>query len=161
MLPIADITQRVYPYLEKAGLPVKNVDRAWLERAVDTIRGHLEVLPDAAKFMRLYFEETFEIEAGAQALKADPSFATVVHALKQEFEKLKQAQGDLVSADDFARVQDSVKATTGAKGKNLFMPMRVALTGQLHGPELKLVVPILGTGKSIARIAHVMQSMGV
>lgn len=159
-LPISDITARIYPYLEKAGLPVKGVDKAWLEKAVDTIRGHLEVLPDAAKFMRLYFEETFEIEEEAKALSADPNFRKVADALKQEFQKLSGAKGDQITAEDFQAIQDAVKGSTGAKGKGLFMPMRVALTGHMHGPELKLVVPLLGNKRAIARIDRVISALG-
>lgn len=39
---------------------------------------------------------------------------------------------------------DAVKAATGAKGKALFMPLRLALTGKEHGPELAALLPIMG-----------------
>ena len=37
---------------------------------------------------------------------------------------------------------EAVKAATGAKGKALFMPLRLALTGLDHGPELKALLPL-------------------
>ena len=37
-----------------------------------------------------------------------------------------------------------VKEATGAKGKALFQPLRLALTGREHGPELKLLLPLIG-----------------
>jgi len=36
-----------------------------------------------------------------------------------------------------------VKAATGRKGKGLFMPLRLALTGQSHGPDMSAVLPLL------------------
>jgi len=36
-----------------------------------------------------------------------------------------------------------VKAATGRKGKGLFMPLRKALTGQAHGPDMAKVLPLL------------------
>jgi glutamyl-tRNA synthetase len=48
---------------------------------------------------------------------------------------------------------DAVKAATGAKGKALFMPLRLALTGLDHGPELKALLPLIGRERAAARLA--------
>ena len=47
----------------------------------------------------------------------------------------------------------AVKAKTGAKGKQLFMPLRLALTGQPHGPEMPKLFPLLSEAKVRARLA--------
>lgn len=47
---------------------------------------------------------------------------------------------------------DAVKAATGAKGKALFMPLRKALTGLDHGPELKGLLPLIGREQALARL---------
>lgn len=46
----------------------------------------------------------------------------------------------------------TVKEKTGRKGKDLFMPIRKALTGMDHGPELKSLLPLIGREKVIARL---------
>jgi glutamyl-tRNA synthetase len=46
----------------------------------------------------------------------------------------------------------AVSAATGAKGRDLFHPLRLALTGQEHGPELKKLLPLIGRAKSLARL---------
>lgn len=48
---------------------------------------------------------------------------------------------------------DAVKARTGAKGKALFMPLRKALTGRDHGPELAVLLPLIGRATAIARLS--------
>lgn len=48
---------------------------------------------------------------------------------------------------------NAVKDATGAKGKGLFMPLRQALTGQSHGPELKTLLPLIGETRIRARLA--------
>ena len=48
---------------------------------------------------------------------------------------------------------DSLKAKTGRKGKELFMPLRLALTGHDHGPEMKLLLPLIGSEKVRGRLA--------
>ena len=46
----------------------------------------------------------------------------------------------------------AVAAATGAKGRALFHPLRLALTGREHGPELKKLLPLIGREKSLARL---------
>jgi glutamyl-tRNA synthetase len=47
---------------------------------------------------------------------------------------------------------DQVKASTGRKGKDLFMPLRRALTGMDHGPELGVLLPLIGPEKALNRL---------
>ena len=46
----------------------------------------------------------------------------------------------------------AVSAASGRKGRALFMPLRLALTGREHGPELKTLLPILGRARAEARL---------
>jgi glutamyl-tRNA synthetase len=48
---------------------------------------------------------------------------------------------------------DAVKVETGAKGRALFMPLRLALTGVDHGPELASLLPLIGRERATARLA--------
>lgn len=48
---------------------------------------------------------------------------------------------------------EAIKAATGEKGRGLFMPLRAALTGEMHGPELKAVLELLGPERAAARLA--------
>src|SRR5262249_12835169 len=46
----------------------------------------------------------------------------------------------------------AVKDATGRKGKELFRPLRLALTGRDHGPEMKDLLPLIGRAKAAARL---------
>ncbi|MCL2469649.1 MAG: glutamate--tRNA ligase [Alphaproteobacteria bacterium] len=46
----------------------------------------------------------------------------------------------------------AVKNETGRKGKDLFMPLRLALTGMDHGPELKALLPLIGRSRALKRL---------
>jgi glutamyl-tRNA synthetase len=54
--------------------------------------------------------------------------------------------------DTFKAWTEAVKDATGAKGKALFMPLRLALTGMDHGPELKILLPLLGRARAASRL---------
>jgi len=45
-----------------------------------------------------------------------------------------------------------VSGQTGAKGRDLYHPLRLALTGRDHGPELKKLLPLIGRAKALARL---------
>jgi glutamyl-tRNA synthetase len=46
----------------------------------------------------------------------------------------------------------AVSSETGAKGRGLFHPLRLALTGLEHGPELKKLLPLIGRDRALARL---------
>ena len=79
-------------------------------------------------------------------------------------ETLRQAQGRLwgtrtteaMTPERFKAIMNEVKAKTGAKGKELFHPVRVALTGSHSGPEFDKLIPILEEGSELDLPQHVM-----
>ena len=46
----------------------------------------------------------------------------------------------------------AVKEATGAKGKTLFMPLRLILTGQAHGPDMATIIPLIGRERMVQRL---------
>lgn len=57
------------------------------------------------------------------------------------------------TADTFREWTSAIKAKTGRKGRELFMPLRQALTGLDHGPELAPLLPLIGASATKARLA--------
>jgi glutamyl-tRNA synthetase len=55
-------------------------------------------------------------------------------------------------ASTWERWVADVKQAAGIKGKALFQPLRLALTGREHGPELKLLLPLIGQARAMARL---------
>jgi glutamyl-tRNA synthetase len=56
--------------------------------------------------------------------------------------------------NDWAAITAAVKAATGKKGAQLYMPLRVALTGLSHGPELAPLLKVMPPGKARERLAR-------
>jgi glutamyl-tRNA synthetase/nondiscriminating glutamyl-tRNA synthetase len=51
---------------------------------------------------------------------------------------------------------NEVKAETGAKGKDLFHPVRIALTGAHSGPEFDKLIPVIEAGSGLALPVHLL-----
>lgn len=79
--------------------------------------------------------------------------ATLKEGLKDyKAEAVATALREANSAPDIAAVAKAVQAATGVKGKALYLPLRAALTGRLHGPELKYFYGFLSPSERERRI---------
>jgi nondiscriminating glutamyl-tRNA synthetase len=114
----------------------------------------LSELPKAAAFL---FGGEMELDTQAREVMAQPTAAGVVTA----FEDALKARGEGLTEQDVADIQKEVAAKTGSKGKLLFMPIRVAASGQAHGPELKIILPLLGREGALKKVAAVKRSLGL
>jgi glutamyl-tRNA synthetase len=57
------------------------------------------------------------------------------------------------STDPWHALTEGLKAATGRKGKALFLPLRRALTGLDHGPDMAALLPLIGRDRAVARLA--------
>ena len=58
-----------------------------------------------------------------------------------------------VTPETWGQLTSTLKAETGRKGKGLFMPLRLALTGQSHGPEMDKLVQVMGRARAHKRLS--------
>jgi nondiscriminating glutamyl-tRNA synthetase len=114
----------------------------------------LEEIPDRLKFL-------FEFDP-ATALARD-EVASVLHesGAREVIAALPLAiDGPLADREAFRAMANRVRERTGHKGKALFHPIRVALTGEGAGPELDLAVPAIERGAAIASTAGIAPVRG-
>jgi glutamyl-tRNA synthetase len=65
---------------------------------------------------------------------------------------LKVFPSGQLTNDSWGELIAAVKEKSGRKGKQLFKPLRLALTGHSHGPEMKLLLPLMGADLAKARL---------
>ena len=66
---------------------------------------------------------------------------------------LAEAADALTWSDDpWHGLTGTLKASTGRKGKALFQPLRLALTGRPSGPEMAAILPLIGEDEARARL---------
>lgn len=56
------------------------------------------------------------------------------------------------AADPWSALTSALKDATGRKGKDLFLPLRHALTGMDHGPDMKALLPLIGREEALRRL---------
>ena len=125
-------------------------DEAWRLTLADAIADHVEVLSDVAPAVaELLRDDAPQCAAADEALR-DPAARAVVSELASIAES---------SEDDGAFARATTRDALGelgkrhgVKGKSLFRPIRLAVTGEEHGIELPLLLPLLGPKRVAARI---------
>jgi nondiscriminating glutamyl-tRNA synthetase len=147
-LPHEELWERIQPFLKGAAIDLpEGGDPAWRDRALSVFKTSMQTLADAPRLFEPIDESKFELKPDAAEVKGWPESVKVWEAWKAE---LQAFSGNHVSEAEFTAMQDRVKNVAGVKGKHLFMPIRVAVIGQPHGAELKILVPLL-TKESLLR----------
>lgn len=130
---------------------------AWLKKVVATSKDHVSFAAQIPVSVEMYFNDEFgfENDEAAAVLQAE-TVPTVIGMLLEELPKLKVLDGAAVKA-----LFKTIQKTTKLKGKDVFMPIRVALTGNQHGPELAEMVPLLGIERTEKRIRASLAKAGI
>lgn len=125
-LPFAAVEARI----AALGVPAEKAEEFWA-----VAKGNITVMADLEGWWKLFRD-------GAEPVveEADRDFVRQALAMLPPQPFTRDTWGQWTAA---------VKAATGRKGKDLFMPLRKALTGQAHGPEMAEVLPLLGKLPSV------------
>ena len=93
------------------------------------------------------------MELKFRALK-ESEIDKLLEAFKEELEKIDDVD------EEFSKgIMKTIQKSTGIKGKNLFMPSRVALTGSMQGPDMDKVILVLGKENLIERINYILKKI--
>ncbi len=126
-----------------------SLPRERLEAMVDSVRDSIGVysaLPGELEVYASLGEGCPLLEEDLEIVRSDSARA-VISAF------LKNVKGhEKIDIETFGEVSRTVKKETGVKGKKLFHPIRLALTGKSGGPELSKIMPILGLEACVERL---------
>ncbi len=145
-MELSELAKRIKPFVKKAGFEPDANGEEWFLNVLGTVRGNLKTLADIGPHIEIYYK--FDFEDDAKTMLASEEAKKVVKVFREEV----ASHGGVKDEASLTAIQNSVKEKTGIKGKGLFMPMRASVTGKLHGPELKLFLPLLGEKETLRRI---------
>ncbi|HFI0082916.1 TPA: glutamate--tRNA ligase [Streptococcus suis] len=139
------------PFLEEAG---RLTDKA--EKLVELYKPQMSSADEIVGLTDLFFSDFPELTAEEKEVMAGETVPTVLNALKEKLEAMTDE--DFQPDNIFPQIK-AVQKETGIKGKNLFMPIRIAVSGEMHGPELPNTIYLLGREKSIQHIDNMLKSL--
>lgn len=140
----AKLAEIVIPYMNTAGIDTSDKDK--YNRVIFAIKNYINTLQEAPEHSEIYYSNVNLSEEQKDILKSETS-KQVLNLLN-----IKTAALFEITADNFKPVLNEIQKETGIKGKNLFMPIRLALTSKEHGPELGTIAYVLGKEEVLNRL---------
>ncbi|MFZ2232522.1 MAG: glutamate--tRNA ligase, partial [Lactococcus raffinolactis] len=134
------------PFLEAAG---RLDDKS--KHLVELYQPQLKSVDEIVPLTDLFYAEFPSLSDAAKEVLATETAPIVIKAFKEKLEGL--ADADYVKDNIFPLIKE-VQKETGIKGKNLFMPIRIAVSGEMHGPELPDTIYLLGKEKAVNHLAQ-------
>ncbi|MNO45384.1 Glutamate--tRNA ligase [compost metagenome] len=138
------------PHLQQASrLPADLTpeQEAWTKSLVALYQEQMVSASDIVELSEMFFRTDLSLDEEGVAILAEEQVNTVLSTFLGKVEELAEFTPENIAA----RIKE-VQKETGVKGKGLFMPIRVALTGQTHGRDLNQTIFLLGRDRTIQRL---------
>jgi glutamyl-tRNA synthetase len=164
-IKIADperLVELALPFLREHSMVVGDLTdagRAWLVSTVPSLASSLERLSQVPDRMHTIFSFDAGASLAREALRAefaDEAARKVVDALAEDLATTAR----LTDRDLFRAAAARVKDKIGLKGRALFHPIRVALTGEAEGPELDLLIPAIDRATELSPASGIQSVTG-
>lgn len=153
--PLERIVNLALPFFVKEGVATQEeVDnnRAWFEKLISLYQPQMSYGAEIVELTKQFFVEEIKFdEEELEILKQD----TTIAVFEDFLEKLEVAGG--FTSESIKTLIKTIQKDTGVKGKNLFMPIRIASTGSMHGPELNTSLELLGRDRVVARVKAALE----
>jgi glutamyl-tRNA synthetase/nondiscriminating glutamyl-tRNA synthetase len=149
-------------WLSAHSTPVVQLDvemGKWLSRVTELVApsvDRLDQLPERAALIFNYDPKAALAAPDNAAVLAWPNTDAVFARFMVKILEDESAKAGQLTPDCFKLLVNEVKAETGAKGKELFHPIRIIITGSHSGPEFDKLIPILEAGSQLRLPKHVL-----
>ena len=125
-------------------------------KLVELYKPQMKSVDEIVPLTDLFFSDFPELTDAEREVMAGETVPVVLEAFKAKLEAMTDEE--FVTENIFPQIK-AVQKETGIKGKNLFMPIRIAVSGEMHGPELPDTIFLLGREKSIQHIENMLKEI--
>jgi nondiscriminating glutamyl-tRNA synthetase len=133
--------QSLIPFLKEAGYDISDEQRT--KNIISAIHKNLSYGEEIKDKAALFFKDSIEIdEPEAISILQQDASKKVLTTFLDKIQNIKKLDIDI-----FKKVMQEIQEETGIKKQDLWMPIRIGLTGVTHGPDLPLVIEIFGKEK--------------
>lgn len=143
------------PFLDKENL-LEGRSVEWFESLLGVFQERMVCGEDIVRLYKDFLEQPFTWDEDAKVLMEDEQVKQLIQTFYQKLINLK----DYTALNLKAIITESGE-TTGSKGKMLFMPVRIATTGSMHGPELPKLLHLLGQPLMTSRLKQSLEWLGL
>ena len=154
-LSVEELAEKIKPYLIKSGLIDESYPEDKLNLLAATWQSAIDKFSDATELAKNYFikdEDMIWDEEAVEAIKTEDA-KKLIDSFLNHLEEVDEIDSEFAST-----IMKKIQKETGIKGKNLWFPVRAAVTGSVHGPELSNAFVIMGKEKIKERLNYVKEN---
>jgi len=145
------VTELALPHLREAGYigaEISTIEKAWLIAVVGELREYISYGAEIVNHIDIFFKDDikFENEEAAEIMR-DTDIPQVMDSFREKLQAL-----EVVDAPSVKALLKSITKELKLGGKKVFMPIRVVLTGKMHGPDLDKIISLIGRERILARL---------
>lgn len=145
------ITELALPHLRAAGYigeTLSDSQYQWLVKVVAELQGYISYAAQITEHIGVFFNDDIEFEnEEAHEIMKDADIPKVMEVFKAKLADLEPVEPAAVQA-----ILKGITKELKLGGKKVYMPVRIAITGKMHGPELINLIPLIGKERTLARM---------
>lgn len=137
----------VMPFLKEA-YDLTNKSEEWIKHLALIYKNHISYGKQIVQDVSLFFDREIKPSEECIEFMKNEEIPTVINAFKQEIEAISDW-----NIENISNAINNVKEKTGVKGKMLYMPIRIKVSGIMHGPELPDTIFLIGKDTVLDRLS--------
>jgi nondiscriminating glutamyl-tRNA synthetase len=146
-MDLEDLLKITVPHLE-SNYDLSNKSEEWIKELVRIYQNHISHGSEIVEVTSLFFKNDITISSEEQEIMNNEEVPLVINAFKEEISNINDW-----TIENIVVAINNVKEKTNVKGKMLFMPIRIKVSGQMHGPELPNTIFLLGKELILNRLS--------
>lgn len=150
-LSVDDLALRARPFLEKANIEIPS--ETWLKLLVGILQDRMTHIGEIVSLYHAFFHDVFNLNEEAYQFLVDNQSVIILETFHKNLESSD------FSAEEIEALIKKTGLDTQTKGKPLFMGLRIATTGDMHGPSLPISLALLGKTIVLARLSQTIKKL--
>lgn len=145
------------PHLVAAGKLSENpteAEREWAKKLISLYHEQMSYAAEIVPLSDMFFTDEMALDDEAKEMMAAETAPIVLAAFKEKLSAIEPFE----EAGILAAIKE-VQKETKIKGKNLYMAIRIAVSGEMHGPEIGKTIEVLGREKSLAHLNSILDNV--
>lgn len=146
-LDIDSLLSITVPHLQKA-YDLSGKSDEWIKHLVSIYQDHISYGKEIVEVTDLFFKDHIDYNDECKEIMNDETVPNTLRVFKEEIENINDW-----NIENINLVISNVKEKANIKGKMLYMPIRIKVSGQMHGPELPDTIYLLGKDVILKRLS--------
>ncbi len=151
-LDLDRLTEYAMPFLKEANYPVGDFERT--KKIMSVLQNYLDYMDQVIEQAAIFYQDSVVIvDPEARMMIRKDNSRKIFWSFLRELDTIEELDANL-----FRKMMKTAQTETGIMGKDLWIPIRIALTGKMHGPELPHIAEILGKEKCLKFVKSAISS---